>query len=255
MKKIFFTTALIIILLVVSIIIIRSRTVFTSGDYVAFSNIGELAFFATDVVRVEVLDERVQLTNTWLGSPQGGPYNEPTNVWHNPYEITTVNNLLVLEVFKGNMNVGDVAEVMQLGGRLGLVNLNNKQRIALPINGELILFMRSFDDGLPAVLLNPLQSIYHVISEGVFQSNFTDDSPYSLELTLTLDDLQRVAQGNYWPFITQTITAITQLITIIIMMFSISWQLTIIALLTVPISFAGRKQQARKPCDIVGKSN
>lgn len=64
---------------------------------------------------------------------------------------------------------------------------------------------------------------YDKVSHGEVLSRITND----------IDTLSQTLNQS----ITQIITSITQLIGILIMMFSISWQLTLIALVTVPLSF------------------
>lgn len=64
---------------------------------------------------------------------------------------------------------------------------------------------------------------YDKVSHGEVLSRITND----------IDTLSQTLNQS----ITQIITSITQLIGILIMMFSISWQMTLIALVTVPVSF------------------
>lgn len=64
---------------------------------------------------------------------------------------------------------------------------------------------------------------YDKVSHGEVLSRITND----------IDTLSQTLNQS----ITQIITSVTQLIGILIMMFSISWQLTLVALVTVPISF------------------
>ncbi|MCL2361806.1 MAG: BspA family leucine-rich repeat surface protein [Defluviitaleaceae bacterium] len=182
------TIIMIVILLVATFFVNYLGSIHSSGDYYSYIGIDELASDATHVVRVEVLDERVQRTNTWVGSPQGWPDDIPFD----PYEITTVNRLRVLEVFKGDVETGDIMEVMQLGGRMGFTNLVNDRLFPLPIGNEVVLFMRSaFVQGRPAVLISPCQSIYRVAADGTFES-LGVNSEY--HITLTVNDLERIAE-------------------------------------------------------------
>ena len=81
-----------------------------SASYPHYDSIDHLSEHATDIVRVEVLDERVQRLNTWLEAPPAGI---------DPYEIYTVYRIRVVEAFQGNVSPGDIMEVRQMGGQHG----------------------------------------------------------------------------------------------------------------------------------------
>ena len=139
---------------------------YTSADYIAHLNVDELAHRATDIVRVEVLDSRVEMINTMLP-----PFDEGEDISAG-YEIHTVNRLRVLEVFKGNAEPETVMEVMQLGGQLNNEYLINNSLIQFSYGDDLILFMRTFDvEGLPSILLTPNEAVYRTIPTNQLTQN------------------------------------------------------------------------------------
>jgi len=166
------------------------RTTYLRGSYKAYEYIDELASSATYIVRVEVLDERVERLN-YAVSPASR------------YGIFTVNRLRVLDVFKGYTQVGDIMEVRQFGGQLGDEKVIYSGQITFSIGDDLVLFLTSRFDNKPAFLLNPTQSVYRFVasdSNDRMRSNHDEleclveyHNP-NLTLTLTLDDLAQFSE-------------------------------------------------------------
>ena len=138
----------------------------TSGDYAVYRSIDSLATRATDIVRGEILDERVERVNSLL-PPLSGCSEWYLTYRHDFYEISTINRIRVIEVFKGDAQVGDIMDVAQLGGRIGLSSLINESRLQFEIGDDLVFFMRTFyaSHGVhrPATLLTPAQTAYYTI--------------------------------------------------------------------------------------------
>jgi len=127
----------------------------------SYSSVEELASRSTDVIRVEVLDERVELVNTIL--PQND-YQEIEVVPEVAYEICTIHRLRVLEVFQGSSSVGDIVEVMQPGGQLENTMVFVNDKLHLTVGEDVIIFLVNHDTGIPMVRANPSQSAYRVPS-------------------------------------------------------------------------------------------
>ena len=106
----------------------ENKTITMSGDILHVTCIDDMANFSTDIVRVEVLDERVEVLNAAI------PPDEM--LW-----IHTINRLKVLEVFKGDTEKGDIIEVAQPGGRLGYVEAIVYFSVPLTIGDEIVLFL------------------------------------------------------------------------------------------------------------------
>ena len=192
----------------------------TAGDYVIHRSVCELTNRATDIIRGEVLSERVERRSTLLP-----PRPESENWYlayqwylenrHEHYEIQTIHQLRVIDVFKGDAQVGDIIEVAQLGGRIGLSRLTNDTKLHFAVGDDLILFMTTFyaSHGVqrPGTLLTPFQSVYRAapsdqrvaneLSASIVEA-FNDNpqlisivfepfSPYT-DLTLTVGDLIQI---------------------------------------------------------------
>jgi len=110
-----------------------------------------------NVARVEVLDERTELINEWEGfeNIEGVPET---------YYVRTINTIKILEVFKGRHEIGDIIEIIQVGGLYGNQHFVGAMT-PLPVGSETILF---FDDSLGGVnwpsTVHPTQSAYQVPS-------------------------------------------------------------------------------------------
>ena len=154
-----------------------------SADYMIYDSITDLASQATDIIRVEVLDERVEHLNTWLETPPSGI---------NPYRLYTVYQLRVLEVFQGNSITGDILEIRQVGGRQDNEWLINTDKAPISVGDDLVIFMRaSYIENFPSVLLNPYQCVYRFLPDGTLESAHPNN-----DLVLTIRDLEQITEGN-----------------------------------------------------------
>ena len=181
---------------------------FMGGDIWIRKSVDELSRRMTDIVRAVVLDSRVELINTSLSLDPKMPSN---------YRIHTVYQLKVLETFRGDAEVGDILEILQLGGRLGNRELVYFRHMPFEYGEELIFFMRYFkEEGfghLPASF--PRQGVFRTsslsetasirASESITQAfkenpriaDIVLESYYEeYPLTLTIGDLIRLTQEN-----------------------------------------------------------
>jgi len=138
-----------------------------SAIYPTYDDIYQLADRSTTIVHVEVLDERIERLNTWLGA-------SPSDI--DPYQIFTVYRLRVIESFYGNTAPGDILEVRQLGGQQDNEWLVNTSQAPISVGSQAIMFLHeSYIEGYPHLLLNPYQTIYHQASndswEGTHEKN------------------------------------------------------------------------------------
>jgi len=177
---------------------VEAEIMIVSGDFPHYTNIEHLASNASEVVRVEVLSERVEAINIWL--PPQNEFEDTGEVLREAYFIYTIHQLRILEVFKGDVNVGDILEVKQIGGQLDGLTVINDDKISFGAGDDLVLFLQSFDD-VPASLLNPDQSAYRfTISNEDARNRNIDDALESLSmqnnLTLTLNDLASILASN-----------------------------------------------------------
>jgi len=174
--------------------------IFFMADYPHYNSIEHLASHATEVVRVEVLDERIEMINSW-----SSPTNELEDTGGGTtetYDMFTVYRIKVLEVFQGDVSIGDILEVRQMGGQSDDLIVINLDRTPLVVGDDLVLFILSFDiEDLPSVLLNPRQSAYRFTPTNedarVRNVNDTLESLYAEnDLVLTLSDLALIVESN-----------------------------------------------------------
>jgi len=155
-----------------------------AARYPQYNSIAHLASDATDIVRVEVLDERTELLNTWLEDIPIVPYN-----------IYTVYRLRVIEAFQGNATPGDILEVRQLGGQHSDRSVINAVKAPIAVGDDVVMFLRaSYIVGYPSVLLNPLQTIYRFTDDDVLESAHPGNG-----LVLTVQYLEQISEGTLSP--------------------------------------------------------
>ena len=142
-------------------------TVYAHGDEIIFDSIDEMLNFAAmsgawrvEIVRVEVLSERVAWHNTTLAFQHEDADSEGD--YPDCYEPRTFHQVRVLEVFQGDVQVGDILEVMQRGGQIDNVRLECSSFLPLAPGDDLVLFLSSlvWMENSPAGIASPRQAVY-----------------------------------------------------------------------------------------------
>ena len=179
------------LLVAIAALVMISLVAFGGGasaavDYPHYRSFRALASAATDVVRVEVLDEREEWFNAFLSPP-------PPEI--DPYWLYTVYRLRVLEVFQGDAQVGDIIEVRELAWAIGSGNL------PIAAGDDLVLFLHaSLIEGEPAFLLNPTQSAYRFPPlRGAFIMLQNIHPRSRFVPPVTIGALRRLAAENFGP--------------------------------------------------------
>jgi len=180
----------------------KITTTTSHGFFIPFHDLALMASSATDVVRVEILDERTEMIGTWE--------TRPDDIRDRIYIVNTVNRLKVLEVFYGDSEPGDIIEARQRGGQYGSENHINQNRLNLTIGDDYVLFLldNCLENTRPPWLINHLgayrtpaqlpypQAILGASQARSISNNLVLQSVYSNNnLTLTVGDLANMAEG------------------------------------------------------------
>jgi len=154
----------------------------TMALYPHYDSVAHLTEEATDVVRVEILDERVEKYNSWLEEPPEGI---------DPYDINTVYRMKVLEAYQGGAAAGDILELRQMGGQLGDEQMVVADQVEIKPGEEMVMFLYDFRiKDLPLVYLNSHQSIYKAKDGALESVNSAND------LILTFGQLRQIKESN-----------------------------------------------------------
>ena len=142
MKKVLVTLLVLAILSSITYIIIRSvLSEGGGGDWIGFDSLEDMAEFSTDVVRAEILSSRVEEVEF-----EGYAFSD----------IYTFYTIQILEVFQGDLEVGNEVEMSQWGDGLG----REGNWISIGVGDDLILFLVNHDSSAPAGF--PLQGVYRL---------------------------------------------------------------------------------------------
>ncbi|MCL2361372.1 MAG: hypothetical protein FWC73_06125 [Defluviitaleaceae bacterium] len=156
-------------------------------------SIDDLAYGATHIVRAEVLDNRTELINTLLSDRELREDEEESVIL--PH---TVHRLRVLEVFMGDVVIGDIIEIAQRGGRVGNRELINDRKIQLVYGYELVFFLHCVETHgfrpMPMMLESSSQAVYHVASQDADSTVVLESFTLGNNLVLTVGDLERIAE-------------------------------------------------------------
>lgn len=192
--KIIFGVAIVGMILMISIVLILSLSEkrVLKADYPYYSEVEDITIAADAIIVGKVIDaEKVQEMNVNT-DPQ--TKNEVDFI---PY---TVSKFEAVEVVKGDINVGDIIEVKQLGDFKNIPEATLEEIDGYFKLGNLeLLFLASYDDGTPYSTLNPTQGAVQVLEDQTLYSA----SKYSLfgyetkarSVPQTLDDaIEKISQ-------------------------------------------------------------
>ena len=136
-----------------------------SADWVSYATFDEMANDATDIVRAEILSSTVKIWRIGYGDL--------------PHIVYTIR---ILEVFQGDLQVGDEIEMEQLGGESDYMVIINPNKIPIEIGDDLILFLLNRDPSTPAGILH--QGVYRLSKE----IDSIEEIDASIELISVVDD-------------------------------------------------------------------
>lgn len=189
-----------------------------AGDYHVYGSAEELVVASDLIVHGIVVDSRVELsappgttptdsatargidTATGTGTATGmgmgvgvgtghGPVSAAPTVTGGPRIVVTVVTLTVIDVFKGEVAVGDEIEIDQVGGRYRGVDYVDPGTTLLQVGqpgGYVLLLRRGFHDAY--YLPNPQQAMFTVSGEG----DLTGIGRHALPIATTAE-LRRLA--------------------------------------------------------------
>ncbi|WNS78725.1 hypothetical protein RRU94_01890 [Domibacillus sp. DTU_2020_1001157_1_SI_ALB_TIR_016] len=138
-----------------------------SLDYPRYTTQTELEQASDLIVEGNVLDSKVESVNISLPNDSNDPRENPTlgakeEVPEEENEfVYTISKVEVTQVYKGdNVQVGDVIEVKQLGGKLDGVTYTEENANPIKPKNEYIVFLAAFPNEIPYSLVNPEQGSY-----------------------------------------------------------------------------------------------
>jgi len=165
-----------------------------------YENLESLTLYSADVIRGEVLSERVERINVWCPDTPIPPEVDP-------YAVVTLHQVRILEVFQGSTQPGDIMDVFQRGGALDGSMWINHDMVSMAPGDDLVLFLHRIDDLLLASLMHPAQSIYRFPTSGDGIMALSADQELEsvlpenglaeeFQLRLTVEDLLRISEGT-----------------------------------------------------------
>jgi hypothetical protein len=183
------------------------QEIIISGQWTHYNTVEQLFERATDIIKVEVLDNgRFEMRNTVASLPdpipddmlelfEKGIINEA--MFEPYYVITTLHQVKILESFKGDSEVGDVIDVGQRGGEMDGVRIVHDAIIEFTTGDELVLFLSWNNRDRHASLLTPWYAVYNYPKENNIMSFSADSEDNRVlenvdernQLTLTVGDL------------------------------------------------------------------
>ncbi|MCL2843575.1 MAG: hypothetical protein FWE28_09005 [Oscillospiraceae bacterium] len=151
----------------------------------------------THIVMAEVLDERVEWVDpTSPHLPNSLFYGEEHIPRYSPY---TINRIRVLEVFKGDVTIGDVLDLGQQGGQIGNFLMESRNKLPLATGDVLVFFLNDPNYGnnlsttLPMFLINPWQGAYYL------PDSYGRAIAFGENLTVDMyEELESVSPDNHW---------------------------------------------------------
>ena len=196
----------------------RVETMIISTDIHVYRSIENLIDDSSAIMRVELLDQRVEykdisvpFTQEMIDTFFGGvdPGHEPL------YVVMTLFRARVIEVYKGDREVGDIIEIAQSGGELEkedgtLRRVLYSDRTPLEVGDDMVAFLFAWHSISGTAgrdiysLMSPNQAAFRFpVAEGGIAAFGFDKELESIHernsLTLTLWDLTQIADNNFSP--------------------------------------------------------
>lgn len=153
------------------------------ADYPSYDSSDELLSNADLVIKARVdesgsgtLLPQVSDGTDEATNPQAGLSDADVKQWQQESGVVvTISSVIVTEVIKGDVKVGDNLKVSQLGGTVnGVVYQEEHTAMLQAGNRNYVLALKQHGDD-PADLLNPAQAMYDVGSGDTLTSSVTDD--------------------------------------------------------------------------------
>ena len=157
----------------------------------SYGSVEELAEKATDVVRAEIMTSWEEREADVIDEESGLPRAE----------IYTIYIIQILEVFQGDLQVGDELRIMQMGGRRGNIEVVNLDGAPIQIGDDLVMFLYFPSGADRAEILNPWQGVYRLSTE-IARDEKMDatielipaaEGRHRAEFTITVEDLWNLA--------------------------------------------------------------
>ena len=149
------------------------------ANYPAYGSSTELIKKADLVIRGTAVSSRpdemfpdIPADQDPLTNPQAGLTDEEIKAFRAENGVvTTVATVRVDEVLKGDVAVGDLVEVSQLGGVKDGVKYRDETTTLLEADAKsgYVLFLSTYGAGKPSSLLNPQQAVYTVSAGGTLR--------------------------------------------------------------------------------------
>lgn len=79
----------------------------------------------------------------------------------------TVCDVKIIDVIKGNVKTGDIIQVKQLGNKNGAKNEQVEKYGYFKENNEYVLFLTTFEEGMPYSTLSPVQGHLNIIDNEI----------------------------------------------------------------------------------------
>jgi len=191
------------------------------ADFFTIADVDEMADIATNIVRGEILDKRVEWVNLVVPRElveadmleQGMTQEEiDFELYGFDFEedphLMTIYQIQVLEAFQGDHVIGEIIEIMRQGGVYEDEYWFVADAIELTIGDEYVLFL--YTSGLtdsPYVLVSHVQGVYSVPSEIEIEESLVELEDLEMEIELdnaseldpimiTIEDLIEIAEDN-----------------------------------------------------------
>jgi len=164
------------------------------GGAIVLHNIDELAAMSTHIVKAEIISSRGESININLSDDSA----------FNLYMIHTIYSLKITDVYYGNVAIGDIIEVKQMGGKYdNRVLIVSGVYTPLSDDDELIFFLHCFYESrgvqLPIAITSPFQGVFRPGGSYGYDDVALDTVSDMAEfhLNLTIGDLERIAEAYF----------------------------------------------------------
>jgi len=156
-------------------------------EYWPFEDIEDMRSVSSDIVQLEILDERAEWVNIWENHDGVIPSERDL------YDVYTIHRARVLNVFQGDLAIGEIIEVRQIGGSLDGIILLNPSMVNFSYSDNVVLFLGEAVTSHFVIML-PYQAAYIISGNGDLIGYH--QNPAFNDLGLTWDILEQIQYEN-----------------------------------------------------------
>ncbi len=164
-------------------------------DYPYYSSVDALTEKADLIIKGTIMDSRVEENDYRIEIDEENKLLNPGGKTTSHNFVHTVYTVSVSESYKGDVEPDEIIEVKEMGGETETTKYIAEESVTFTKNKEYVMFLATYENGIPSSLLNPIQGAY------IYEEEAEDKGKLSIvneknDLALTIEDLEEIKNNQ-----------------------------------------------------------